>query len=71
MLAFQIPCGFAPGGRCVAQCDGEGEAKYKAFRALAWFFVLVYPIGVPCFFGYMLYVDYHRLFDLACATAVV
>ena len=48
------------------QCDGDGEATYKAFRALAWFFFLVYPLGVPCFFFCVLHLDYAALFDVAC-----
>ena len=46
------------------QCDGDGEATYKAFRALACF--LVYPVGVPCFFFIVLHLDYAALFGMAC-----
>ena len=46
------------------QCDGEGKGMYKTFRLLAYLFIALYPIGVPCFFGYTLYSNYDDLFDL-------
>ena len=35
------------------------------FRLLAYVFIVVYPLGVPCFFAYMLYSNYDELFDMA------
>ena len=53
-------------GVSIVQCDGEGEATCKAYRALAWICFVIYPVGVPCFFALVLHQNYDTLFDAAC-----
>ena len=48
----------------VLQCDGDGKELYTTFRLLAYVFIILYPIGVPCFFAFVLYSNYNDLFDM-------